>query len=289
MSIQDVVSITLMGGLGNQLFQIFTCIAYGISTNRRIILPYSDVLTTGTIRPTYWDSIFKTIKYLTTFNETLYTPNIISKFDCFREFGFRYNKIPTLQTSQLRLFGYFQSPHYFQEHFDTISLMMNLPNQIVSIRNKYSSYFPANTRTISMHFRLGDYKTIQDYHPLMPVQYYISAMQHILSKNNTTCNVLYFCEEPDLNDVSDMIQKIKSVIQNVNFVRANNSISDWEQLLLMASCHDNIVANSTFSWWGAYLNQTSDKIVCYPNIWFGPRAGHDVSDLFPDTWNRITW
>ena len=289
MTNQDVVSITLMGGLGNQLFQIFTCIAYGISNCRRIILPYSDVLTIGTVRPTNWDSNFKTIKYLTTFNETQYTPNIISKFDCFREFGFRYNKIPKLNASPLRLFGYFQSPSYFQEHYDSICLMMNLPNQIVSVRNKYSSYFLANTRTISMHFRLGDYKTIQDYHPLMPVQYYVSSMQHMLHNNNGACTVLYFCEEPDVNDVSEMLQQIKSVIQNVNFVRANDSISDWEQLLLMASCHDNIVANSTFSWWGAYLNQTPDKIVCYPNIWFGPRAGHDVSDLFPEGWTRITW
>jgi hypothetical protein len=50
---------------------------------------------------------------------------------------------------------------------------------------------------------------------------------------------------------------------------------------------NNIIANSTFSWWGAYLNNNPEKIVCYPDQWFGPRAGHDTSDLFPKDWIKI--
>ena len=56
----------------------------------------------------------------------------------------------------------------------------------------------------------------------------------------------------------------------------------------MSLCKNNIIANSSFSWWGAYLNDTSDKIICYPSTWFGPAAGHDVRDLFPKNWNKIS-
>ena len=290
MSEPNVVSVHLMGGLGNQLFQLFACISYGLSHARRIILPYSELLTTGTIRNTYWDTLFKTIKHMTTFVNTQYTIDHLAQFDAFRENGYRFKMIDNFNAPKIRRFGYFQSPKYFQEHSDTICSLMNLPNQISQTRNTYNHYFTENTITVSMHFRIGDYIKIQDYHPIMPVQYYISALQHILMLHNgNPCEVLYFCEQSDIDIVSNMISQMKTVIHNVNFVRADNAISDWEQMLLMANCRDNIIANSTFSWWGAYLNQTHNKHVCYPMKWFGPSAKHDVIDLFPDDWQRIMW
>jgi hypothetical protein len=288
MSDQKVVTVMLMGGLGNQLFQLFACISYGIRTSRRIILPYAELLTTGTIRPTYWDNLFKTIKHMTTYNNAQYTVDALSLFPSFHEDGFRFNDIPSFDVPKVQLYGYFQSPKYFQEHYDTICSLINLPAQILRVRNYYAKYFAENIHTISMHFRIGDYKNIQNYHPLMPVQYYVSALTR-LRRSGTDCNVLYFCEEKDLDTVSSMIAEIKSMVFGVTFVRADSTISDWEQMLLMASCNDNIIANSTFSWWGAHLNQTPNKQVCYPNAWFGPSAKHDATDLFPAEWQRIMW
>jgi hypothetical protein len=58
-------------------------------------------------------------------------------------------------------------------------------------------------------------------------------------------------------------------------------------MLLMSVCDHNIIANSTFSWWGAYLNQNPSKIVCYPGTWFGPALKHDTRDLFPTDWVKM--
>ena len=55
----------------------------------------------------------------------------------------------------------------------------------------------------------------------------------------------------------------------------------------MSICHHNIIANSTFSWWGAYFNSNPEKIVCYPSLWFGSYYPVDVKDLCPPSWNRI--
>jgi hypothetical protein len=225
---------------------------------------------------------------MTTYNNAQYTVDALSLFPSFHEDEYRFNDIPSFAVPKVQLYGYFQSPKYFQEHYDTICTLINLPAQILRVRNYYAKYFSENVHTISMHFRIGDYKLIQDYHPLMPVQYYVSALNR-LRRSGTEYNVLYFCEEKDLDTVSSMIAEIKSMVFGVNFVRADSTISDWEQMLLMASCNDNIIANSTFSWWGAYLNQTLNKQVCYPNTWFGPSAKHNVTDLFPSDWQRITW
>jgi hypothetical protein len=55
-------------------------------------------------------------------------------------------------------------------------------------------------------------------------------------------------------------------------------------MLIMSCCKDNIIANSTFSWWGAYLNNHKDKIVCYPSQWYGPKKNVSTKDLFPEEW-----
>ena len=58
---------------------------------------------------------------------------------------------------------------------------------------------------------------------------------------------------------------------------------------LMSLCNHNIIANSTFSWWGAYFNHHEDKIVCYPDIWFGPAQGNKyMGDLFPEKWYKVS-
>ena len=71
-------------------------------------------------------------------------------------------------------------------------------------------------------------------------------------------------------------------------MKVDDSIEDYNQLMIMSMCNHNIIANSTFSWWGAYFNNNPDKMVCYPSIWFGPSLPHKTDDLFPPSWTKIT-
>jgi hypothetical protein len=135
-----------------------------------------------------------------------------------------------------------------------------------------------------MHFRIGDFKDLQEYHPLLPVNYYINALKYASDNFSDDYDVLIFCEADDKHTVQIIIDQL-NIKYKFSFVDEN--IPDWKQMIMMSCCDINIIANSTFSWWGAYLNNLPNHVVLYPNIWFGPRITHDISDLFPPEWQKI--
>jgi hypothetical protein len=123
----------------------------------------------------------------------------------------------------------------------------------------------------------------------MTKDYYLKALNNIkLINSNTNYTIFYFCEENDINDVVEIINYLQQNFNNYNFLRGEKELEDWEQMLLMSCCHHNVIANSSFSWWSAYFNSYTDKIVCYPSIWFGPSAPNNTKDLCPPEWIKIT-
>ena len=102
--------------------------------------------------------------------------------------------------------------------------------------------------------------------------------------------VLIFCEEEDQDSIEVMIQSFKQVYPFFTFTVIDFNIPDWEQMILMSCCQHNIIANRTFSWWGAYLNDNPKKKICYPDIWFGEqyKTSLDTRDLFLPEWNKIS-
>jgi len=276
-----MISIFLMGGLGNQLFQIFTVIAYALEHKTPFKFKYSETLKSGIERPTYWNSFLKNLKSSTTINDAEL------KFPILREKGFEYTEIQHIKQNFM-LYGYYQSYKYFEKNYNSIKRLIQLNKQQEQILEKYTEYF-TNKHTISLHFRVGDYKHIQNCHPLMPINYYINSIKYIVDKTNREkWNILYFCQQEDNTIVNSNIQNLKVVFPEVIFTKVDDDIDDWKQMLLMSCCKHNIIANSTFSWWGAYFNDNADKIVCYPNMWFGPALKHNTKDLFPNTWNKIS-
>ena len=277
-----------MGGLGNQLFQIFATIAYALEHRQPFAFPYSETLKTGVERPTYWHSLFNNLLPYTA------TLDVQTAFLRWQEPGFHYTKIPDPMTQNVVLHGYYQSPKYFEAYQSDIYQMIDIASKQQAIREEFATYLDA-PYVISMHFRLGDYKHKQKYHPVLAKDYYQRALNHILSRIRsgenrlTRVRVLFFCEAEDnayVQSVVDFLQE--NLGDNVQFVKVDDAIEDWKQIMLMSCCDSQIIANSTFSWWGAYFCTNPDRMVCYPSPWFGPAMTNtNVGDLFPNTWTPI--
>jgi hypothetical protein len=125
-------------------------------------------------------------------------------------------------------------------------------------------------------------------HPVLEIEYYIKSINFLKDKINELENnnyILIFGEFNDKEKIEEYIKTIKNKFPNLEILICDYNIEDYEQMLLMSLCQHNIIANSSFSWWGAYFNNNSEKIVCYPSIWNG--STNETQDLFPKNWNKI--
>jgi len=280
-----MISCILLGGLGNQLFQIFTTIAYSLKHNVSFYFLFKNQTIGITFRKTYWDSfLIKLQPYL--LNEESYKKLNFLKWN---EKIFNYIPIPSFpNNNNIELYGYFQSPLYFNEYKNEIFSLINLKNikKNFIYNSKYNNLNFENV--ISMHFRIGDYKKLQHIHPLLDINYYKSSLEKIcLSNKLENFHVLYFCEKHDFLDVEIIINQLKNEFSNITFECIDFSLDDWKQVLLMSFCRVNIIANSTFSWWGAYFNDNLNKTIIYPNKWFNHKNNLEIKDLFPTEWISI--
>ena len=286
-----VLSCKLMGGLGNQLFQIFATISLALTTKKIFLFPYSDTLTTGITRRTYWYTLLDRLFNNTTWSRPEVDNPRIFSLPQIEEKGFEYDEMvairANLEKNPACLHGYFQSYKYFEKHYHTIIELIGLRAKQEDIRSKTTLLSCVGNTTISLHFRLGDYLEKQSHHPIMSIKYYMGALTHIIDQlGSDTFRVIYFGEKDDESTIKICIQILTKKFPHLEFVNADLE-EDWEQMLLMSVCSHNVIANSSFSWWGAYFNRNPDKIVCYPARWFGPALHHDTKDLCPPSWRRI--
>jgi len=213
------------------------------------------------------------------------------------ERAFHFTPIPTFDRCVF-LQGYFQSYLYFEKEKDAFFQYIRLREQQEKIRSIYSDYFPEDTVTISMHFRIGDYQFLPDYHPILPFAYYQTALDRLIPKisdssSEKQIHILYFCEKDDHEKVQNILESLEYDRERVSLVHVEDNMEDWQQMLMMSLCDHHIIANSTFSWWGAYFHSyrvpMEDPMILYPSLWFGPKLQEKVvSDLFPKNWIRIT-
>jgi hypothetical protein len=288
-----------MGGLGNQLFQVFTIMALSLKLKRSFIFP-NKKLGGDKRQDIYWDTLFAELK-----KDTFDTPIHKLRLPMYKETTFHYNDeiqrhpLVTNPLNGVALFGYFQSYKYFEKETNQIIKYMKLQEKKQNMR-KLLTRICGNKCTISLHFRLGDYKSLTHHYTPLGLDYYENSILNILntlgsqpiSQDTISSDhiVLYFCEDNDLAEVEPNINQLRSKFPSIVFQRAPNNIEDWQSMLLMSCCDHNIIANSTFSWWSAYLNTNPNKIVCYPDNWFGPALPtHNTNDLCPPAWTKIKW
>jgi len=299
---QPFITCHLKGGLGNQLFQIFNALRNALKYNGHRIVFTNASLIDNSYRSTYWQTLLDALQK--------YTMSIrYSDFKTvIREKEFAYNSLDaeiflsiTTNNPNILFDGYFQSPKYFEDMYPTIYPFLQIAEKQEIVRKKLDNLNVElnNAVTVSMHFRLGDYKFLENHHPVLKKEYYVDALKYIsLHSPKTITHVLYFYQndDEDVKEVQKIISALKEQFQDIQFISIYslsgiNRLDDWEQMLAMSCCRHHIIANSTFSWWGAYLSKSSsnsNKIVCYPSIWFGPALKHhNTSDLFPEEWKNI--
>jgi len=295
-----MITIAMNGGLGNQLFQVFAALAAAIRNGDTCYFLHTMRDASGK-RGTYWNSLFHALKPLT----VVATQANLMRFmqlPTHQEPGFKYTPLPrqtTMNSMPLKLVGYFQSDKYFADVRDEIYEQLQLLEQQRHIRAMFaeSVWFSRDTTvTVAMHFRIGDYTAIQEAHPILTLDYYRDALKHVIqhapikhADAQGKINVLIFNQACDNAVIVDHMRQLSTEFAHrCRFHKVPDMFDDWKQMMLMSVCDHNIIANSTFSWWGAYLNQNPDKVVCYPGTWFGPALKkHDTRDLFPDGWIKI--
>ena len=283
-----MITCNLMGGLGNQIFQIFATISCAIKSRNQFKFVKLYTLGGGdtTLRYTFWETFFVNLK-------PFLVKELPQHIHVIREKGFPYNELSVREmvNRNVMIYGYFQSYKYFQENYAIIYRLLNIDKMKNDLLNNLKLNSPEYLdleNTVSMHFRIGDYKKFPDVHPLATYDFYERSLLYVKNSNpDKEFNILYFCEDDDIAEVLVTINKLSNKFSMFNFKRGLNTLQDWQQMILMSCCHHNIIANSSFSWWAAYLNSNYDKIVCYPSVWFGAVANNDTRDLCPPNWIKI--
>jgi hypothetical protein len=283
-----VLRINVFAGLGNQLFMIFATLSYAIEKNiKYAFLSHMTRTTNGTV--TYWDTLLDAFKN----NIDENVKSDISEYEnVYKEPFFHYAPFPdTLADKDTVLQGYFQSYKYFENNFARIKELMNLDSKIESVKNENKHLF--RRKTIAMHFRFGDYMNLQHYHCVKRPHYYIHALRGLerdlktRGENIADYNILYFSQLGDEAIVAEFMKVITGINDDIDytFIKVSDNIPDWKQMLLMSCCDHFIIANSSFSWFGAYFSTAVNKIVYRPRVWFGPaNRSNDTKDLCPPEW-----
>jgi hypothetical protein len=273
-----MISCDFFGGLGNNLFQLAT--AYSIHKLCDVELQIPSVTDRGNIGIYGQETNLEFNKLFS--NEFVYNDNLnLTKYhhhDVLSGTDFSYIDIPLYDN--VCYHGYFQSDRYFLGL--DISKEFKLRNENISlIRNEYQNLF--DKKTISLHYRLGGDRVMdhmQTYHKNVSIDYYKQALE-LIQYNPDEYNILVFSDKMDL--CKELLKDLKYPFY---FIQNQNNVLDFT---MMSLCDINIVSNSTFSWWSAYMNQNDHKkIIVTESEWLGPGYKHfNLTDTFPQSWIRL--
>jgi hypothetical protein len=256
----------LQGGLGNQLFQWAIVKNLSLEYNIQFFLD---------IRSLSLGSQFGITKRNFSLNKF---PNLDYKiiddinFSNFKIFidNFKYQSFQIDVNENLYFNGYWQTQKYFEKNKNEILQSLS-PD--INIQSKLNTIIPKKNNSISLHVRRTDYLTSNGFHLVQPIQYYQSAIEEI----GTYDQIYVF---------SDDIHWCKNNLHFDNIIFMENR-DELEDLWLMSYCKNNIIANSSFSWWGAWLNTYKDKKVITPKKWYGDWVNIDMNEIIPENWIKI--
>jgi hypothetical protein len=275
--------VSIAGGLGNQMFQYAFYLSlkhywFPRDLNKKYIAPYE-------IHNGYeLNNVFNIKQNIVTnltvgFIKKNFKKKILKKQE---KSGGAFEQINLRTNQPIRYFsGYWQSEKYFVGIEDKIRSTFKFDFTQVSKRNKSLISDMRNENAVSIHIRRGDY--VNDPGAKMVLggncnlDYYKKAINYI---NGKIENPFYYI----FSDDSEWVRENFTFLRNSIVIDWNKNKDNWQDMMLMSTCKHNIIANSSFSWWGAWLNSNPDKIVIAPKKWFNT---FDATDIIPECWLRF--
>ncbi len=273
-----------MGRLGNQMFQFASTVGIGNRIGLEAKFPIENTIErqpTGPFDPRIGANIPVKCDLTECFDipDDMFIPSRhIFTNSFYNENEFSYNKASELISDGTCLNGYFQTERYFADSRDLILKYFTFKNRYsetaLNYLNKIREENP-NKKITSVHVRRGDYLQYPDHHPVCDIEYYRKSILEI--QKNSDSIFLIFSDDSDW---------CKSKFTEDHFIISDINES-YSELCAMTLCDNNIIANSSFSWWGAWLNQRQEKKVIAPQKWFGVLLNKNTEDVYCKNWIKI--
>lgn len=300
-----MIIVQLNGGLGNQMFQYAVGRSLSIKRKEDLFLDislYKDKTSKGASKRSYElnkfgidvriaeEALLSRVISNSSFSHiqrmlkkiVFNSKNNNNKILLIKEKNFVFDSSILDLTYDVYLSGYWQSEKYFKNIKSYIVEDFNNRVSPISTQNRLIADLISNTNSVSLHVRRTDYITnpiARDFHGVCTSEYYYNSMKYIESRIK---NPTYFV----FTDEHEWARRNINSKHKIVFVENNHGNDSHEDMRLMKICKNNIIANSSFSWWGAWLNQNKSKIVVSPKQWF---IDHSIrtSDLIPKSWIKL--
>lgn len=290
-----MVIIKIEGGLGNQMFQ-YSLYLKMLNMGRDARVDCSDL--SDYLNEHGWDTIFNIFdlspQYATYEENRRLKDNPGGKLSKVRRriFGIKRSHYiekkgesgkfnpDILAMDDVYLEGYWQTYGYFDSIKEKVIETFTFQQDLNSDNEHMLREIEASACPVSVHVRLGDYNTADNrniYGNICTLKYYDRAVRYISQRVE---DPFFFVFSNDPKEAG----RIFGDRDNFVVIDINDEMSGWCDMLLMSKCKHNIIANSTFSWWGGYLNKNPNKIIVAPAKWVGDR---DMSDICCPDWVRI--
>jgi hypothetical protein len=262
------ISCFFMGGLGNQLFQAAHALSQGWKHNREVVFaPNSFTPGQGRGVQNYIDNVFRNLKFV----------NDLNGYETVSEGPFEFSNVNPYYSNTV-FHGYFQSSKNWFGFDEKIKEIFQPSDEIVEeLKSKYPQINQENT--LSIHVRRGEYLKFPNIHPTVTIEYIKEAVKKV----GEYSTVFLFTEDESRWPGSRDFVMNNFSFPNVVFPKEEQ---DWKEMYLMSLCKNNIIPNSTFSWWASFLNKNQNKKIIAPSTWFGPE-GPNPKDIFESYWTII--
>ncbi|HSE61519.1 MAG TPA: alpha-1,2-fucosyltransferase [Candidatus Saccharimonadales bacterium] len=294
-----MIIVKMMGGLGNQMFQYATARRMAAKNNTKLLLDttgYANMAAGDTPREFELDVYAITGTVATPEQLVLVQPPEAARSftdKVMRKFGIGkvwtmgegdpvLNPYVMTAPNNTYLIGWWQNEKYFEDIRDVI-LDEFTPKAPPSEPNQKYLDQITKSNAVAIHVRRGDYVTNQNanvFHGLAPIDYYKESIKYMQEHTDTP---RFFVFSDDIAWCRENLPLGNDAV----FIEGNGGKQAYEDIRLQQACKHNIIANSSFSWWGAWLNENKGKVVIAPKVWFQDQDANSKTQIVPERWVRI--